>query len=114
MVKIYHNTACSKSNEVCELLLQNSIEAEIIEYLATPPTKEELQQLLNMLGMQPSELVRRGEPIFMELYAGGTMSEPEWLDVLLKYPILIERPIVVNGNRAIIGRPPETVLDLIG
>ncbi|MDR0441062.1 MAG: arsenate reductase (glutaredoxin) [Candidatus Accumulibacter sp.] len=111
-VVIYHNVRCSKSRSACEIVAGKGIEARIVEYLKTPPNREELQALLKKLGMTPSGLVRRGESVFKENYAGRTLDEEQWLDALLAHPILIERPIVVCGDRAVIGRPPEKVLEL--
>jgi arsenate reductase len=112
-VVIYHNARCSKSRSACEIVVGKGIEAHIVEYLKTPPNREELQDLLKKLGMKPSELVRRGEDVYKQNYAGKTLAEEAWLDALAAHPILIERPIVVRGQRAVIGRPPEKVLELL-
>lgn len=112
-VTIYHNVRCSKSRASCELVASRGVKATIVEYLKTPPNKEELRGILKKLGMKPGELVRRGEDAFKEHFANKTLSDDEWLDALVAYPILIERPIVVKGNRAVIGRPTEKVLELI-
>ncbi len=112
-IVIYHNARCSKSRSVCELVAAQGVKAEVIEYLQTPPDREELRGLLKKLGMKPGELVRRGEEIFKQQYAGRTLSDDEWLAALVAHPILIERPIVVSGARAVIGRPPEKVLELL-
>lgn len=112
-VRIYHNRRCSKSRAACQLLAERGVAAEIVDYLATPPSREELSGLLRKLGMQPDELVRRGEPVFKEHYAGRSLSDEEWLEALIAHPILIERPIVVRGDRAVLGRPPEKVLELL-
>ena len=112
-VVIYHNARCSKSRSACALISERKIEAKIVEYLETPPNKAELRALLHKLGMKPGELVRRGERIYQETYANREMSDEQWLDALVAHPILIERPIVVCGERAVIGRPPEKVLTLI-
>jgi len=110
---IYHNPRCSKSRSACALIAENGIAAEVVEYLQTPPTKEELRALLKKLGMKPGELVRQGEEEFKEHYAGRTLTDEEWLDAMVAYPILIERPIVVCGDRAVVARPPERVLELL-
>lgn len=112
-VVIYHNTRCSKSRSACEIVAGRGIEAQIVEYLKTPPSREELRALLQKLGMKPAELVRRGEDVFKENYADKTFDDEQWLDALVAHPILIERPIVVRGDRAVIGRPPEKVLELL-
>lgn len=112
-VVIYHNARCSKSRSACEIVAGRGIDARIVEYLKTPPGKDELRELLKKLGMKPSELVRRGEEVFKENYAGKSLNEEQWLDALVAHPVLIERPIVVRGDRAVIGRPPEKVIELL-
>jgi len=112
-VVIYHNARCSKSRSACEIVAGQGIQATIVEYLKTPPTKEELRVLLEKLEMKPGELVRRGEDVFKEHYAGKTLDDEQWLDALVAHPILIERPIVVRGDKAVIGRPPERVVELL-
>jgi arsenate reductase len=112
-VVIYHNARCSKSRSACEIVAGKGIEARIVEYLKTPPDREDLRALLKKLGMKASGLVRRSEGVFKENYAGKTLDEEQWLDALLAHPILIERPIVVRGDRAVVGRPPEKVLELL-
>ena len=112
-VVIYHNARCSKSRSACEIVAGRGIEARIVEYLKTPPSRDELCAVLQKLGMKASELVRRGEEEYKQHYAGRTLTEDEWLDAMAEHPILIERPIVVRGDRAVIGRPPEKVLELL-
>ena len=112
-IVIYHNARCSKSRSACEIVAGKGDDARVVEYLETPPSREELRALLKKLGMRPSELVRRGEDAFKENYAGKTLDDEQWLDALVAHPILIERPIVVRGERAVIARPPEKALDLL-
>jgi arsenate reductase len=112
-VRIYHNNRCSKSRAACQLIADKGVDAEIVNYLKTPPSRDELRELLRKLGMKPAELVRRGESVFKEQYAGRSLSDEEWLDALVAHPILIERPIAVRGDRAVLGRPPEKILDLL-
>ena len=112
-VVIYHNARCSKSRSACEIIAANGIEPVVIDYLKTPPSKEELRGLLHKLGLKPEALVRRGEEVFKERYAGKTLSDEEWLEALAAHPILIERPIVVRGDKAVIGRPTEKVQELL-
>lgn len=113
MVTIYHNPRCSKSRETLALLNVRGIEPEVVLYLQTPPDRETLQILLQKLGMQSArELMRTKEAIYSEL-ALGDKNESALLDALVKNPVLIERPIVINGDKARIGRPPEAVLDII-
>ncbi|MES2286419.1 MAG: arsenate reductase (glutaredoxin) [Bacteroidota bacterium] len=113
MITIYHNTRCSKSREACSILEDKGVEFETIEYLKTPPTQKEIKGLLKMLGMKAQDIVRKGEPLYKEKFADKKLSESEWIKTLAENPILIERPIIVKGNKAIIGRPPEKVLELL-
>lgn len=111
IITIYHNPRCSKSRAACELIAARRIEFKVIDYLTTPPTRDELRSLLKKLGIKPAELVRRGEVSFKENYAGRELSDEQWLAALIAHPILIERPIIVRGDQAVIGRPPEKVLE---
>jgi arsenate reductase (glutaredoxin) len=113
MLKVYHNTRCSKSREACSILQEENIPFETIEYLKTPPTQSEIKGILKMLGMKAEDIVRKGEPLYKEKYKDKKLSETQWIKTLSENPILIERPIVVKGNKAMIGRPPEKVLDLL-
>jgi arsenate reductase (glutaredoxin) len=113
MLTIYHNTMCSKSRSTLGLINEKGAEANVVEYLKTPPTKTQLQQILQKLNMKPEELVRKGEKLYKEKFAGKPYTNDEWLTILAENPILIERPIVVNGDKAIIGRPPEKVLEIL-
>ena len=112
-MQIYHNPRCSKSRGALALIEEGGITPEVIRYLDTPPTRDELVSLLAKLGMKPSELVRTGEDVYKAEYAGKPMSEDDWLDAMIRHPVLIERPIVVAGDRAVVGRPPERVLELL-
>lgn len=113
-MRIYHNPRCSKSRGALALLEEHGITPEVVRYLDEPPTRDELVTLLARLGMQPSQLVRMGEEVCKTEYASRNMSEDDWLDAMLKHPVLIERPIVVAGERAVVARPPEKVLELLG
>ena len=112
-ITIYHNPRCSKSRSALALLQEKGVHPHIIEYLKDPPTKEILRAILRKLGMKPEQLVRKNEDAYKERYAGKALSDEQWLDALAKNPILIERPIVVKGNKAVIGRPAENVLSLL-
>jgi len=113
-VTMYHNPRCMKSRQTLQLLREHGIEPEIVEYLKTPPTAAELAGLLKRLKLSPQQIVRRGEPAFREQkLADRELSDQAWLQLLVEQPALIERPIVVKGARAVIGRPPENVLTLL-
>lgn len=110
---IYHNPRCSKSRAALALLQQHHIEVVVIEYLKTPPGTAELRAIIAKLGIRPEQLVRKGEDIYKSHYAGRQLSDAEWIEALVRHPILIERPIVVHGARAVLGRPPESVAQLL-
>lgn len=112
VVRVYHNPRCGKSRSACKLLEEKGLSPEIVEYLKNPPSRAELADLLLKLGMPAEALVRKGEEVFKSTYKGRSLSADEWLDALAAHPILIERPIVVRGSRAVVGRPPEKVLEL--
>lgn len=113
MLKIYHNTRCSKSRCTLDLLNENHQNYEVVEYLKTPPTVAELKDILKKLNLKPEQLVRKGEKLFQENFAGKQFTDEEWLQLMAENPVLIERPIVVNGDKAVIGRPPENVLSIL-
>jgi len=113
MIKIYHNTRCSKSREACSILQDEGVKFETIEYLKTPPSQKEIKELLKILKLKAEDIVRKSEPLFKEKFAGKKLTEVQWIKVLGDNPILIERPIIIKGNRAVIGRPPEKVLELL-
>ncbi len=112
-VTMYHNPRCSKSRATLALLQERGITPEIIEYLKTPPSEAELGQVLTILGKQPDELMRKGESEYREHFQGKALSRAEAIALMVAHPIVIERPIVVKGNRAAVGRPPESVLDVV-
>jgi len=110
---IYHNPRCRKSREALELLQHQCKEVKIIDYLKNPPSVEELNSIIKLLGIKPEELIRKGESIYKESYKDKQLSDEEWIKVMVANPILIERPIIVDGKRAVIGRPPEKVRELL-
>lgn len=113
-VTIYHNPRCSKSRAALELLREHGIEPEIIEYLRTPPDAATLKKLLKKLGMKPRELLRTSEPPFRELdLAASDKSDADLIAAMTTHPILIERPIVVVDDQAVVGRPTERVLEIL-
>ncbi len=112
-IRIYYNPRCSKCRETAALVSERGYTTELIEYLVTPPGKEEIRSLLAKLGMKPLELIRKGEAEYKQHYAGRNLSDEEWLEAMVAYPVLIERPVVVRGNKAVVARPPEKVLALL-
>ncbi|HEY6132165.1 MAG TPA: arsenate reductase (glutaredoxin) [Halioglobus sp.] len=113
VVTIYHNPRCSKSRNTLALLEDNGVQPKVVLYLETPPTAREISGLLNKLGMTAGQLVRRGEDDYKASGLGRDSSDADILKAMAKNPKLIERPIVVKGNKAVLGRPPENVLPLI-
>ncbi len=109
MIKIYHNPRCGKSREGLHILENSGKEFEIIKYLEEIPSKEELESILQKLGIEPIALVRQKEKVWIENFKGKNLSADEILEAMISNPILIERPIVINGNKAIIGRPPQDI-----
>lgn len=110
----YHNPRCSKSRKALELLRARNVEPAIVEYLTSPPSVSELDAILNMLEMEPRQLMRRSEAIYKDLALDDeSLDHHSLLQAMVEHPILIERPIVVADGRAALGRPPENVLDLL-
>jgi arsenate reductase len=113
MLTIYHNNMCGKSRQTLELIKNSGKEVEIVEYLKDIPSEKLLKEIIVKLGIRPEDLIRKGEPLFKEKFKGKSYSDEEWIKIMVENPILIERPIVVDGNKAIIGRPPEKVLEIL-
>ena len=113
-VTIYHNPRCSKSRQTLALLRERGIEPEVVEYLKTPPSEAELARILDMLGKSPEELMRRNETEYKEHFKGRELSREEAIRLMVRYPKVIERPVViVDDARAAVGRPPEAVLEIL-
>lgn len=111
---IYHNPRCSKSRQTLALLTEYNIDPEVVEYLKTPLSKQELKAVAKMLKLRPIEMMRTKESIFKERGLSKESTDDELLDAIVEHPILLERPIVVRDNKkAAMGRPPENVLDLL-
>lgn len=113
MTKIYHNPRCSKSRQTLEILENNNQEIEIIKYLDNPPTYEELKAIIELLEITPLELIRKGEAIWKDQFKGKSLSDNELIIAMINFPKLMERPIVINDKKAVIGRPPSLVLDIM-
>ncbi|WP_078084599.1 arsenate reductase (glutaredoxin) [Microbulbifer mangrovi] len=114
MWTIYHNPRCSKSRQTLQLLQDNNIEPEVVLYLETPPDAAALKSLLGMLGIGARDLLRKGEDAYKALNLKDTaLADEALIEAMVTHPKLIERPIVVKGDKAVLGRPPENVLELI-
>lgn len=110
---IYHNPRCGKSRATLALLEESGVEPRVVEYLKTPPSAAELRAIVGKLGIDAERLVRKGEEVYRTRYAGRQLSGEQWIEAMVNDPILIERPIVVRGERAVLGRPPENVKELL-
>ncbi|QRM90079.1 arsenate reductase (glutaredoxin) [Lacinutrix sp. WUR7] len=113
MITIYHNNRCSKSRCGLEILKNSGKEYKIINYLETVPNKAELTKIINLLKINPIDLVRKNEAIWKENYKGKALTDAQIIDAMIKHPKLIERPIVIKDDKAVIGRPPERILEII-
>ncbi|GAA4231836.1 arsenate reductase (glutaredoxin) [Postechiella marina] len=113
MIKIYHNNRCSKSRTGLEILENAGKPYEVVKYLENVPTFKELKNIIALLNIDPIALVRKNEAIWKSNYKGKTLSDDEIISAMIAHPKLIERPIVINGKKAVIGRPPEAILDII-
>ncbi len=113
MTTLYHNPRCSKSRQALQILEEKGETIEVVRYLDNPPTAQELKQVLELLGIKAIDLVRKNEAEWKENYKGKNLSEEEIINALIAHPKLIERPIAINGTHAVIGRPPEKVLEIL-
>jgi len=113
-VTIYHNPRCTKSRQALELLRRHGTEPTIVEYLKHPPNRKELREILDRLGLEPRDLMRKTEEAYRENRLDDPgLSREQLIAALAEHPVLIERPIVVAGDRAVVGRPPEKILDIL-
>ncbi len=106
---VYHNNRCSKSRNAVQYLTEKGIDFTTVEYMKSPLNAEELTQILSKLHMKAEDLVRKNEAIYKEEYKGREMPEAQWVEAMVKHPSLIERPIVIHGDRAVIARPLEEI-----
>lgn len=112
-MKIYHNPRCTKSRETLQILESENADFEVVKYLDTPLDKKELKHIIDLLGISPEQLIRKSEAVYKDQYKGKEMTDEECIVAMIEHPSLMQRPIVVSGDRAVIGRPPELVLDLL-
>ena len=113
-VRVFHNPKCSKCRLTMGILDDKGVDTTVIEYLKTPPNTAELSEILNLLGLEPRDLMRRHEAPYKDNNLGDPdLSREQLIQAMIDNPILIERPIVINGDKATIGRPPEKVLDIL-
>jgi arsenate reductase len=113
-VKLYHNPRCSKSRQVLQLIESKGINIDVIEYIKQPPSYRELEQLLELLGLEPRQLMRTSEKLYKENKLDDpSLSREDLIEAMTEHPKLIERPIVIHQGKAVIGRPPEKILEII-
>ncbi len=112
-MKYYHNPRCSKSRQGLDLLRSKGGNPEVILYLDEPITSKELKTIITKVGISPENLIRKNESIFKENFKGKVLTDDQWIQAMVDYPKLIERPILIVENKGIIGRPPEKILSLI-
>ena len=113
MIKIYHNTRCRKSREGLAILENSDKKFEIVRYLDDIPSAESLTEIIKLLEITPIQLIRKTESIWKERFKGKEMSDAEIIEAMISNPKLIERPIVINNNKAVIGRPPENIISIL-
>ncbi len=113
MIVIYHNPRCSKSRACLKILETSEVEHEVVKYLDSDLEEEKLQDIIGLLKIKPIDLIRKKETLWKENFKNLEFTDKELIAVMVKYPKLIERPIIINGNKAVIGRPPDLVLDII-
>lgn len=112
-IKIFYNPRCTKCREALCLIEEKGKKADIVEYLKDIPSEKQLKEVIGLLKIKPEELLRKKEPLFEKKFKNKKISDAQWIKVMVKNPILIERPIIIKGKKAVIGRPPEKVLELI-
>ncbi len=113
MIKIYHNNRCSKSRCGLDILEKSGKDFEVVKYLDDVPSTKELKDIIKLLNIKPIDLVRKNEAIWKENFKNKDLSDSDIIAAMVKYPKLIERPIIINGKKAVIGRPPELILNII-
>lgn len=113
MITIYHNNRCRKSREGLEILENSGKEFQVVKYLEAVPSEEELKAIIEKLRIQPIELVRKNEAIWKSEFKGKELSDDDIIKAMVEHPKLIERPIVINGNTAVIGRPPQKIAQIL-
>ena len=110
---IWHNNRCSKSRQTLGIIEDKKAEVEIRNYLEDVPSKKELKEVLAQLGLEANQIIRKGEAVYKEKYKGKELTNDQWIDAMIENPKLIERPIVIKDGKAVLGRPPENVLELL-
>ena len=110
---VFHNSRCSKSRCALEFLTEKGVDYSVVDYLKNIPTYKDLEAIIIKLGIKPEALIRKGEDEFKSNFKDKILTDSEWIEAMIKFPRLIERPIVIKGNKAIIGRPTERILEIL-
>ncbi len=110
---LYHNARCSKSREALNVLKEHDVQCEVVEYMKVPLSSSDLQAIIQKLGITPYDLIRKKEKVFKEKFSTSDIEGTDWIQAMIDYPQLMERPILVSNNKAVIGRPPSNVLSII-
>lgn len=110
---IYHYPICGKSRQTLKLLEENDIQPKVVEYFNNPLSSKELKEVIQKLGIHAEELLRKNETLYKESFKGKNLTDDEWIQVMIENPQLMERPIVIKDKKAVLGRPPENVFELI-
>lgn len=113
MIKIYHNNRCSKSREGKQIIEDSGKDFEVVEYMKAPMSKKDLESIIQKLGIRPLDLVRKKEKAWKENFEGQDLTDDEIIQAMIEHPALMERPIVINGRKAVVGRPPVLIKDIL-
>lgn len=113
MIRIYHNSRCGKSREGLKIVEESGKPFEVIEYMKEPITPSELEEVIDLLEIEPMDLIRTKEQVWKDRYADLDLDDEELIMVMIEVPRLMERPIVVNGEKAVVGRPPERIKEIL-
>ena len=113
MIKIYHNNRCSKSREGKQIIEDSGKDFEVVEYMKAPISKNDLESIIQKLGIRPLDLVRKKEKAWKENFEDRDLSDEEIIQAMIEHPALMERPIVINGRKAVVGRPPVLIKDIL-
>lgn len=113
MITIYHNNRCGKSRSALSILQEKNIPFQVVEYLKDVPSIDELKTIIRKLQLKPHDLIRTKEAVYIEKYKGKSLTDEQWIQAMHEHPILIERPIVIHNNKAVVARPPERVLEIL-
>lgn len=113
MITIWHNNRCTKSRTALQILEEKGVNPQVVKYLENSPSAKEIKDVLKKAGIKAHDLIRTGEAIYKEKYKGKNLTEAQWIEAMVEHPILIERPVVIHGDKAVIARPVERMLEIL-